>query len=130
MFYAKFIGNKFVSSTNTLPEDQEGYIEIAEDSLLGKILVKDSSGTIREQTPEEMQKDFDDYVLANKARHVTEQAAALIKNSEELIKNDVWEKYTKEQKDLVTVYRTSLKAILEQTDFSKDIAWPEKPVFN
>ena len=58
------------------------------------------------------------------------QAAALIKNSEELIKNDVWEKYTKEQKDLVTVYRTSLKAILEQTDFSKDIAWPEKPVFN
>jgi len=129
MFYAKFVDNKFVASTNALPEE-EGYLEVADDSLIGKILVKETNGTIREQTETEIQKDFDEYVLANKARHMIDQATAMLKASEELIKNDLWEQYTKEQKDSVTAYRTSLKAVQEQKDFSKDVVWPEKPTFN
>jgi ribosomal protein L11 methylase PrmA len=129
MFYAKFVDNKFAGSTNTLPEE-EGYLEIADDSLMGKILVKETNGIIREQTETELQAEFDAYVLANKARHMIDQATAMLKDSEEQIKNDVWEQYTKEQKDLVTAYRANLKAIQAQKDFSKDVAWPEKPVFN
>jgi hypothetical protein len=94
MFYAKFVDNKFASSTNTLPEE-EGYLEVANDSLMGKVLVKENNGTIREQTEAEIQKEFDEYLLANKARYVTDQATAMLKDSEELIKNDVWEQYTK-----------------------------------
>ena len=129
MFYAKFVDNKFVASTNILPEE-EGYLEVADDSLIGKILVKETTGIIREQTEAEIQKDFDDYVLANKAKYMIDQATAMLKDSEELIKNDVWEQYTKEQKDSITAYRASLKAVQEQKDFSKDVVWPEKPTFN
>ena len=129
MFYAKFVDNKFVASTNTLPEE-EGYLEVADDSLIGKILVKEPTGIIREQTEAEIQKDFDDYVLANKARYMIDKATSMLKDSEELLKNDVWEQYTKEQKDSVTAYRASLKTVQEQKDFSKDVVWPEKPTFN
>jgi len=129
MFYAKFVDNKFAGSTNILPEE-EGYLEIADDSLMGKVLVKDIDGTVREQTQAEIQKEFDDYVLANKTRYVVDHATIKLKDSEELVKNDIWEQYTKEQKDLVTAYRANLKAIQTQKDFSEDVVWPEKPVFN
>jgi hypothetical protein len=129
MFYAKFVDNKFVASTNTLPEE-EGYLEVADDSLIGKILIKETTGIIREQNEAEIQKDFDNYVLANKARYMINKATSMLKDSEELLKNDVWEQYTKEQKDSVTAYRANLKAVQEQKDFSKDVVWPEKPTFN
>lgn len=129
MFYAKFVNDKFFSSTNALPEGG-GFLEVADDSLLGQLLVKELDGTFRVQTEEEIEQGFQEFLQANKAANILSQQKAMLLASEDLIKNDVWDKYTQAQKDLVTAYRAKLKFIGDQKDFSKDIDWPTSPILN
>ena len=126
MLYAKFVNGKFANSTNVRPADDD-YIEITDDRLLGKILTMASDGTVREQTDDEIEHDFQEFLLDNQLRYLTDRARTEFNESESFIKNDVWENYTKPQKSAVTAYRAALKAISEQTSVIADAVWPVRP---
>lgn len=115
-----------VEMTNVNPSSTD-YVELGDD-MMGKHLIKQGD-SIREMTESEIEDVFKKAMIASQTIAVNNQAEHLLKNSDSLVLPDVWEAYTKEQKELVSAYRNALKNIDKQEGFPLEIVWPEAPNF-
>lgn len=128
MIYVKFNkDNKSVEMRlDLLVENAKDYVEVADNTLFGKRLIKTKT-KIREFT----QKEYDDELaaidLANKAETINNMVRKMLNMSYEEIPPDVYDELTADKKAAVKTYRDALREVNKQKKYPEYVEFPDKP---
>lgn len=126
MIYVKFDASGYAVEMININPGTGDYMELP-DTMMGKPLVKEGA-VVRELTEEEHEALLLPQRISALEKVIEAKAVTLLKNSEALVLPDVWETYSKEDKEKISSYRTFLKTITKQPGYPTDLIWPELPV--
>ncbi len=128
MIYVKFdTGNKSIEMRLDAPTENVGdYVEVADDTLFGKRLVKTKT-KIREFTEKEYDDEFAAVDFAHKAGTIDNMAREMLKTSYEAVPQDVYADLAVNKKTALKKYRDALRDINKQEKYPEFVEFPEMP---
>lgn len=128
MIYVKFdADNKSIEMRLDAPTENVGdYVEVADNTLFGKRLVKTKT-KIREFTQKEYDGEFAAVDYAHKAGTIDNMAREMLKTSYEAVPTDVYNELAADKKAAVKQYRDALRNISKQEKYPEYVEFPDKP---
>ena len=112
--------------TDPPAENAGDYVEVADDTLFGKRLVKTKT-KIREFTQKEYDEEFEAIDRAHKAGTIDNMAREMLKTSYEDIPQDVYDELATDKKAVLKKYRDALRDINKQAKYPEFVEFPDKP---
>jgi hypothetical protein len=128
MIYVKFdTDNKSIEMRIDPPAENAGdYVEVADDTLFGKRLIKTKT-KIREFTQKEHDDEFTTIDRANKAMIIDNMAREMLKTSYEETPTDVYDELPANKKAAIKIYRDALRDVNKQEKYPEYVDFPDKP---
>ena len=128
MIYVKFDkDNKSVEMRTDPPADNaKDYIEVADDTLFGKRLIK-TKNKVREFNQKELDAEAEELDRKYKAIVIDNTARKLLDASSDLVAPDFYEGLSEDKKAAVKQYRDALRNISKQEKYPEYVEFPDKP---
>ena len=128
MIYVKFdTNNRSVEMRTDTPVENAGdYVEVADDSLFGKRLIK-TKNKVREFNQKELDAEAEELDRKYKAIVIDNTARKLLDASSDLVAPDFYEGLSENKKAAVKQYRDALRNISKQEKYPEYVEFPDKP---